>query len=427
MASPRAPKTTTEEHRPPSVDIAAAGRPVLLGAFPHQMAILLPSSGDIVGRQWLAEAGLRDSKVSSNHLCFWHAHRRVEIEDVGSRNGTWVQGAPIAPGKRVPLDDGAVIRLGCSLLVYRASFVDVPSPAPPVGRLVGPWGLGAVRARLAALSRSQERNILIEGASGTGKELVAAAVIDALGRREKPTASVNVAAVPAGVFEGQLFGWVKGAYSGSAEGSEGIFRKNKGGSVFLDEIGELPLELQPKLLRLLENREVLPVGATRTSRVDVVVIAATNRPLEEAVTCGVFRRDLLARFVERIQLPTLAERSEDVYAILMELSKWRHTNINPGAVEVEAVERMMLEQWPANVRDLDRVAAAVGETGQLTLTLLQKVLGARRDITELTREAAEQMVRECNGNEREAERRFGITRGKLRRALGKAGGGERAR
>jgi DNA-binding NtrC family response regulator len=111
----------------------------------------------------------------------------------------------------------------------------------------------------------------------------------------------------------------------------------------------------------------------------------------------------------------------------MELSKWRHTNINPGAVEVEAVERMMLEQWPANVRDLDRVAAAVGETGQLTLTLLQKVLGARRDITELTREAAEQMVRECNGNEREAERRFGITRGKLRRALGKAGGGERAR
>jgi transcriptional regulator with PAS, ATPase and Fis domain len=390
------------------------------------VAVPLPASGEIVGRTWLANVELRDTEVSGNHLRFWRAEGRAEIEDVGSRNGTWVDGARIVPKQRVALKDGAVVRLGRSLLVYRASFTGALSPAPPVGRLVGPWGLCSVRAHLTELSRSHERNVLLEGATGTGKELVAAAVINALGRLGKPTASINIAAVPAGVFEVQLFGWVKGAYSGSAEGGEGLLRKNKGGSVFLDEIGELPLDLQPKLLRVLENREVLPVGGTRTVQVDIAVIAATNRPLEEAVERGAFRRDLHARFIERIRLPTLAARPEDVFAILVELAKRRHLDLNASAVEVEAVEHLMLHQWPANVRDLDRVAVAIGTKGQLTLAVVEKVLGARQDAGELTREMAERMVRECDGNEREAERRFGIKRGKLRRALGKAGGGERA-
>lgn len=418
MPSPRTPQTTTEEHRPPSPATTALGTPVLLAAFPDQLAVPLPTSSTIVGRKWLADAGRRDTEVSGDHLRFWRVGEHIQVEDVGSRNGTWVNGAPTGK-ERVVLDDGAVLRLGRTLLVYRASFTGQPTPAPPLGLLVGPWGLGALRGSLADLSRSKERNVLIEGSTGTGKELVAAAVIHALGRGGKPSQSLNVAAVPAGVFEGQLFGWVKGAYSGSAQGGEGLLRKNHGGSVFLDEIGELPLDLQPKLLRLLENREVLAVGASRHVPVDVAIIAATNRPLEEAVERGAFRRDLYARFIARIQLPTLAERPEDVYAILVARAKKRGLDLDESA-EVEAVERLMLERWQANVRELDRVAAAVATAGQLTLGVIERILGPRPKSTELTREMAEQMVRECNGNEREAERRFSVNRGKLRRALGKA-------
>ena len=419
MSLPRVRQTTTEEHHPPSSGASAVGQPVLLGAFPAQVALQVPATGSTVGRGWLASAGVRDTKVSGEHLRFSRTEGRVYIEDIGSRNGTWIDGARIAPGERMSLADGAVLRLGRTLLVYRASFVGDLSPAPAVGLLVGPWGLGDVRARLAELSRRPERNVLIEGATGTGKELLAAAVIHALGRAKKPTASINVAAVAAGVFEAQLFGWVKGAYSGSAEGGKGIFGANDGGAVFLDEIGELPLDLQPKLLRALENRQIQRVGASGPTEIDVVVIAATNRPLMEAVERGAFRRDLHARFTARLTLPALAQRPEDVFAILEALARRRSVVIDASLAEVEAVERLMLDAWTANVRDLDRVAAAVATAGQLTLTVIERELQPRSRASHLTREAAEQMVRECGGNEREAERHFGVTRGKLRRALGK--------
>jgi transcriptional regulator with PAS, ATPase and Fis domain len=393
---------------------------VLLCAFPTQVALKLPTKGAVVGRAWLSDAGVRDTKVSAEHLRFSREEGRVYVEDAGSRNGTWVGGVRVPRGERALVADGAVLRLGRTLLVYRASFAGELSPALPIGRLVGPWGLGEVRARLAELSRRPERNVLIEGATGTGKELLAAAVIHALGRTKKPSASINIAAVPTGVFEAQLFGWVKGAYSGSAEGSKGIFGGNDGGSVFLDEIGELPLELQPKLLRALENQQIQPVGARGPVSVDVAVIAATNLPLEEAVERGAFRRDLHARFTARFKLPGLAERREDVFAILEALAKRRSFAIDASCAEVEAVERLLLDDWPANVRDLDRVAAALAAAGQLTLAVVDKDLQPRPRESKLTREAAEQMVRECGGNEREVERRFGIARGKLRRALGKA-------
>ena len=195
----------------------------------------------------------------------------------------------------------------------------------------------------------------------------------------------------------------------------------RGGSVFLDEIGELPLDLQPKLLRALENQEIQRVGASESTGVDVVVVAATNCPLMEAVERGAFRRDLHARFTARLTLPGLAQRPEDVFAILEALAKRRSAVIDVSLAEVEAIERLMLDAWTANVRDLDRVAAAIATAGQVTLAVIERELQPRSRESNLTREAAEQMVRECDGNEREAERRFGIARGRLRRALGKVG------
>ncbi|WP_441292920.1 sigma 54-interacting transcriptional regulator [Sorangium sp. KYC3313] len=411
---------TTEEHRPPSAGDGECGHPVLLAAFPGAVALPIPASGEVVGRAWLVSAGLPDAEVSGRHLGFSRTGGRLQVEDVGSRNGTFLNGVPLRARQRMGLDDGDVVRLGKTLLVYREAFTGALSPAPPLGRLVGPWGLTAVRAELLALAARREVNVLLQGETGTGKELLAEAVVEALGRRGKPFAAVNVAGIPASVFEGQLFGWKKGAYSGAVGDSRGVLRAHQGGAVFLDEIGELPLEVQPKILRLLENREILPVGEDRPARVEVALIAATNRALEAMVERGAFRRDLLARFLVRIDLLPLRERPEDVFAVLQALRERRGAPFDPRETEVEAVERLMLERWPANVRDVDRLAAMIGPSAPLTQHAVERVLGPLAARVALTREAAEQVLAECRDNQSEAARRLGVSRGKLRRLLGLA-------
>ncbi|AUX44744.1 hypothetical protein SOCE26_062120 [Sorangium cellulosum] len=411
---------TTEEHRPPSAGDGGCGRPVLLAAFPGLAAVSVPASGEVVGRGWLLSEGIPDTEVSGRHLSFSRAGGRLQVEDVGSRNGTFLNGARLRAGQRAGLDDGDVLRLGRTLLVYRDAFTGALSPAPPLGRLVGPWGLTAVRAELAALAARRELNVLLQGETGTGKELLAEAAVEALGRRGKPFAAVNVAGIPASVFEGQLFGWRKGAYSGAVGDSRGVLRAHQGGAVFLDEIGELPLEVQPKILRLLENREILPVGEDRPARVEVALIAATNRPLEAMVERGAFRRDLLARFLIRIELAPLRDRPEDVFAVLQALRERRGAPFDVRTAEVEAVERLMLERWPANVRDVDRLAAMIDPWAPLTQHGVERVLGPPAARVALTREAAEQALAACGGNQSEATRRLGVSRGKLRRLLGLA-------
>lgn len=412
---------TTEEHKPPSADSAERGAPAFLAAFPEPRYIPPPEPGATSGRAWLAAAGRTDPEVSSNHLRFTRAGGRSFLEDAGSRNGTWINGRRLPPGERVALEDGAVVRVGLTALVFREAFAGPREPQPPLGKLVGPFGLGAARDAVAALRERPERNVLIEGETGAGKELVAEALVSALGREGRPFASVNVAGVPAGVFESQLFGWVRGAYSGSGEGSAGVLRTHERGVVFLDEIGELALDMQPKMLRLLENREILPVGANRPVRVDVAILAATNRSLEEMVERGAFRRDLLARFSVTIALPPLRDRAEDLFAILQAIGARRGWLLSPSAVEVEAIERLMLHEWPANVRELERAVASVNPRDPLTLSAVTRVLGpldadARAP---LTRELIERTLRECGGNQSEAARRLRIPRGKLLRALGR--------
>jgi transcriptional regulator of acetoin/glycerol metabolism len=411
---------TTEEHRPPSAGDVTRGRAVLLAAFPVLAAIPVPASGEVVGRAWLAGAGITDTEISGRHVSFFRAGGRLQIEDAGSRNGTWIGGARIAAGVRTGVGDGDVLRLGRTLLVYREAFADEPLAAPDLGRFVGPWGLGQVRARLADLAKRPERNVLVQGETGTGKELVAAAVIRAIGRAKKPHAAINVAGVAAEVFEGQLFGWKKGAYSGAVEDNRGVIREHDGGSLILDEIGELPLGLQPKILRLIENGEILPVGERRPVQVDVALIGATNRPLDAMVEAGGFRRDLLARFLVRIEIPPLRERPEDIFAIVRALWARRGPPLDVNAAEVEAVERLMLASWPANVRDVDRLIASLDPAQPLTLHAVERVSGQPSARTPSTREAAEQALAACGNNQSEAARRLGVSRGMLRRLLGLA-------
>jgi sigma-54 interacting transcriptional regulator/FHA domain-containing protein/regulatory Fis family protein len=410
---------STSAHRGPVRPEAGRRRAALVCAFPRSIAVALPDSGTVVGRAWLEARGLADTEVSGSHLRVDRAGGGLRVADAGSRNGTFVNGARLAPRDLVPLDDGAVLRLGRTIFVARDELHGSFDPAPPLGELVGPFGLREAAQAVAGLEKSRPRNVLVEGETGVGKELTARAVAAALGR-PTPFAAVNVAGVAAGVFESQMFGHLAGAFSGAQAASAGIVAAHDGGTLFLDEIGELDLPLQAKLLRLLENREVLPVGADRPATVDVVVVAATNKNLEEMVERGTFRRDLFARLaMARIHLPALRHRAEDVFAIAAAVAARSGGALEPDAVEVEAVERLLLEPWPGNVRELEAALAAARrhdhEPG-LRLWSLEEVLGeARAPKTALTEEVVEAAIAEAGGNVSAAAEKLGVSRGKLLR------------
>lgn len=414
--------TETEDQPQPSVDPSVRGREALIAVFPRAAASPVPYGREPVGRSWLEALGLPDRRVSERHLLFSRPGGQPFLEDAGSRNGTWVNGARLGPGERAALADGAVVRAGSTLLVFREELLGEFAPAPPLCRMVGPYGLRSVAEALAGFQRVAPSNVLIEGESGAGKELAAEAVAVALGRHGVYGA-VNMAAIPASLFEAHLFGHTAGAFSGATKASRGFIAAHDGGTVFLDEIGELPAELQPKLLRLLENREVQPVGAERAHAVDLLLIAATNRPLEDAANQGTFRPDLLARLARaRVDLPPLRERPEDLFAILQAGAAARGMPFLPELIEVESLERLMLHPWKLNIRELlavlDRLLAIA--PGALPLWAVERVLGPAPTSLRpgaLVAEQVAQIIALCQGNETEAARRLGVSRGKLRRFL----------
>ncbi|TSK04251.1 MAG: sigma-54-dependent Fis family transcriptional regulator [Geobacter sp.] len=197
-----------------------------------------------------------------------------------------------------------------------------------------------------------EATVLITGESGTGKELVARAIHSGSSRREAPFVAVNCAAIPKDLLESELFGHVKGAFTGAIRDKEGKFQLADGGTIFLDEVGDLPLELQPKLLRVLQERVVEPVGGTSLQKIDLRVVAATNADVERSIAEGKFREDLYYRLcVIPIQLPPLRDRIEDIPLLI------RYFCAKFGAEGVsftkEALARLNEYAWPGNVRELE--------------------------------------------------------------------------
>jgi len=203
-----------------------------------------------------------------------------------------------------------------------------------------------------------DTTVLILGETGTGKELIATAIHKASRRADKPLIRVNCAALPANLIESELFGHEKGAFTGATAKRSGRFLLAHGGTIFLDEVGELPLELQAKLLRVLQEREFEPVGGSKTIKVDVRVIAATNRDLEKSVAAGQFREDLYYRLnVFPIMAPPLRERTDDIgplaNAFLKRASEKLGRTMEPFSAD--AIARLNAYDWPGNVRELQNV------------------------------------------------------------------------
>ena len=301
--------------------------------------------------------------------------REVVLTDEGSKNGSFVNGQRTA---ECALRDGDVLRIGNSFFLLRYEAALQPDAGVP--GLLG--SAPAVRSLRKALSRvaPTDATVLLLGESGTGKE-VAAQGVHRLSGRSGPFLAINCAAIPEHLAESELFGHAAGAFTGARAAQPGYFRAAQGGTLFLDELGELSLPLQAKLLRALEQRQVTPVGSTQAVSVDVRLLAATNRDLEEAVRAGRFRGDLYARLAEIVvSLPALRHRREDVLPLLVHLLGDPRAQLTP-----ELVDALLLYPWPFNVRELTKVATQLricsDGTGVLELSLVADRLQPERAVS----------------------------------------------
>ena len=288
------------------------------------------------------------------------------------------------------------------------------------------------RARRAAATDS---TVLITGESGTGKELIAEAIHQNSPRKQRPFVTVNMAAVPEHLVESELFGHVKGSFTGATDSREGRFAAADGGTLFIDEIGDFKLESQAKLLRVLESHTVTPIGSNRDQDVDVRVVAATSRHLEQLVREGDFREDLYYRLnVVNINLPPLRERREDIPHLVHHFVEAMCEKLDRPVPELTPGLKQELHDhdWPGNVRQLKNCIESMLvlssgdslDTGDIP-SLMHEGPGARNHVSvpagtkldELEREAVEQTLQQCGGNRTKAAELLGISVRTLQRKL----------
>lgn len=237
--------------------------------------------------------------------------------------------------------------------------------------------------REAWMVAQSDSSVLIRGQSGTGKELLARAIHRASARREQPLVPVNCTAIPDQLFEAELFGHKKGAFTGANENREGLIKAANHGTLFLDEIGDMPLTFQSKLLRMLQEKEIRPVGETKATPVDVRVISATHQDLETAITAQTFREDLYYRLnVVTLELPPLAERREDIPLLAEHLLELARAEARNGVADVkgfskEAMELMIAAPWPGNIRQLRNVVdqcVVLATSSLIPVSLVERAL-----------------------------------------------------
>jgi DNA-binding NtrC family response regulator len=303
----------------------------------------------LIGRSPQADLVINDPFVSRIHCEVAAEEDGYILRDLGSKNGTRVGGVRI---REVHLPHSQRISIGGIEIAFSVlGGADIGMhPEGRFGRLIGDSAsMRVVFSRLARIA-GRDATLLLEGESGTGKELAAEAVHEASSRSAGPFVVVDCGSIPRALLEAELFGHERGAYTGANRARLGAFVHADGGTIFLDEVGELDIELQPRLLGVLERREVKPIGGAQPIPVNVRIIAATNRDLRREVNRGAFREDLYYRLaVASVRLPALRERTDDIPALVRYFLEQQGLESPP---EECMLLRLMRRSWPGNVREL---------------------------------------------------------------------------
>ncbi len=298
---------------------------------------------------------LSDPTVSRRHLAVEPGEDGVIVRDLGSTNGSFVQGARF---QELTLGFGAEVTIGHTILKYvpdEEALDPTPADEEAFGSLVGRDPKLRKLFRLLGDVANTEATVLLEGETGTGKELLAEEIHRHSARRAGPFVVFDCGAVPSELIESALFGHVRGAFTGAISDRRGAFAEANGGTIFLDEIGELSTEVQPVLLRALDKHAIRPVGAASYENVSVRVVAATNRNLRNEMNAKHFREDLYYRLaVVRVSVPALRQRLDDIPLLAEHFVRQfcgdRHIEIGP-----RELDRLKQHAWPGNVRELRNV------------------------------------------------------------------------
>jgi len=398
----------------------------------------------VVGRNEACDLVLDDRKVSAVHMELVATERGVRVRDLGSRNGTFLNDVRVG---EVYILRPCTIVLGDTYLEFQPSnpeqveISEVAEFGPLVGS--GPKMRGVFeRLRKAGPT---DLTVLILGETGCGKELVAQAIHQASTRANKPFVVVDCGAIPPSLAESALFGHERGSFTGAVDKRISPFVEADGGTIFLDELGELPVDVQPKLLRALAEQRIKSVGSNTYRPFNARVLAATRRDLVREVNAGTFRSDLYFRVAQlRVELPPLRERLEDIPALVRKMCADLGDRNAYNRITTDSLERLMRHDWPGNVRELRNVvsvALAFGKEGPLDLAAHLAPLAsstsestpvrgrtfqdAKREVlARFEREYFTALYHECTGNVSEIGRRAAMERAHVRGYLRRHGIGD---
>lgn len=408
------PRTRPLKANDPRTLTLAGGRLVVRRGPDRGRAVRLEQEETVVGSGPSATLRLTDPTVSRSHFALRVTPDGYLITDLESTNGTFLDSRRIVSAYAVP---GDRIDIGATRLVLEAERQNISlalSPSESFGGLIG--RSVAMRRVFALLEQvaAHDTTVLLTGETGVGKDLCAQAIHDASPRANGPFVVFDCSAVSSGLMESDLFGHEKGAFTGAHARRVGAFVEASGGTLFLDEVGELPRELQVKLLGVLERREVRPLGATRSTAVDVRVVAATHRDLKLDVNRGAFREDLFHRLnVVTIRVPPLRERPDDIPLLAEHF--WRDFHQDPQASIPHALlTELIAHDWPGNIRELrNRIEreATLESPAEADGERPRRYKHAKAAVVEAFERAFfSELLARTNGNVSEAARQAGMDR-----------------
>ena len=402
--------------------------------------IVIGPEPSIVGRDPACQLVIDESGISAMHAELVATARGVRLRDLGSKNGTWVGDLRISEAYLTATTTFFVGRTEIRFQASKAEKIDLPE-IEKFGPLYGTSTPMRDLFRRLQKGAPTDLTILIQGETGTGKELVAQAVHTASKRKGGPFVVVDCGSIAPTLAEATLFGHERGAFTGATSSRESPFVEANGGTIFLDELGELPLDVQPKLLRALAERRIKPVGSNTYRDFDARVIAATRRDLEANVNAGTFRSDLYFRLAQlRAFVPPLRQRLEDVPGLIRHILEQHGARGAWRRVSRPTLDRLLRYDWPGNVRELRNavavslalaedgesldIAAAVGLKASkpkgkvVEASAIRAYHDAKRDaLNQFERAYFTQLVEATNGNVAEISRRTGLQRTHVRKYL----------